>query len=265
MTENNRILIVEDDSLIREIYQDSLLSPRKTNILSKGASLFGEDAPEAESGVEKPYELTLAERGEKGVQEVEEAVRRNCPFVAALIDMKMPGIDGAETAKRIWKIDPRIKIVIVTAFHEYTPDEIIRITGREDIFYLRKPFNPEEIRQFARVLTSQWALERENESLTAKLRKINKKLENLVKDRTAALILAHKKLKILNQEKMTFLRYLFHEINAMSDRFSDRGSADPGESGGESRPFMFCEECGIKKCCGFCQNKRRKICQMYEL
>jgi len=201
MIENNRILIVEDDPGIRETYQEILLPPRKTNVLSKGASLFGEPAPETESSVQKAYRLTLTERGEKGIHEVEKAVRQKKLFAAAFIDMKMPGIDGAETAKRIWKIDPRIKIIIVTAFHEHTPDDIIRITGRDDIFYLRKPFNPEEIKQFARVLTSQWILEREKESLTAKLRRTNEKLESLVRERTAELVRANRKLRTLNQKK----------------------------------------------------------------
>ncbi|MDM8522263.1 response regulator [Desulfococcaceae bacterium HSG8] len=201
MIENDRILIVEDDPGVREIYMDILLPPRKTNVLSKGASLFDEPVPDVEAAVWKPYKLTLTERGEKGIQEVEKAVRQKSPFAAAFIDMKMPGIDGAETAKRILKTDPSIKIIIVTGFHEYTPDDIIRITGREDIFYLRKPFNPEEIKQFARVMTSQWILERENESLTAKLRKMNNKLESLVRERTAKLIEANRKLEILNQEK----------------------------------------------------------------
>ena len=58
--------------------------------------------------------------------------------------MMMPGIDGAETAKQIWHIDPAIKIVIVTAYSDYTPDDIVRLVGREDLFYLRKPFNPAE-------------------------------------------------------------------------------------------------------------------------
>jgi sigma-B regulation protein RsbU (phosphoserine phosphatase) len=83
--------------------------------------------------------------------------------------MMMPGIDGAETAKQIWRLDPDIKIVIVTAYSDYTPDDIVNLVEREDLFYLRKPFNPAEIRQFARALTNQWELERDKEWLSAEL------------------------------------------------------------------------------------------------
>ena len=75
----------------------------------------------------------------------------------------MPGMNGAETVREIWKIDPNMKVVIVTAFSDILPDEIVGIVGREDIFYLRKPFNPQEIRQFARALCSQWDFDRERE------------------------------------------------------------------------------------------------------
>jgi len=91
---------------------------------------------------------------------VREAVERGRPFELAFVDMKMPGMNGAETAREIWRIDSGIKIVIVTAFSEVSPDEMVQVTAREDLFYLRKPFNPEEIRQFARALCRQRDLER---------------------------------------------------------------------------------------------------------
>ncbi|MBU0697853.1 MAG: response regulator, partial [Proteobacteria bacterium] len=145
MIQNNRILIVEDDPGVRETYHKILSPPLKPDILSKVVTLFEKTAQEKTLITWRSHELTLAERGEDGIRQVAKAVEQQSPFAAAFIDMKMPGIDGAETAKRIWALDPDIKIVIVTAYSEYTPDDIIRVTGRDDIFYLRKPFNPEEI------------------------------------------------------------------------------------------------------------------------
>jgi len=147
MIENNRILIVDDDPGVRDTYNGILSPPLKPDMLSKGNALYGETVEDMKLIFLRSYELALAERGEDGIRQVEKAVEQQSPFAAAFIDMKMPGIDGAETAKRIWNIDPDMKIVIVTAYSEYTPDDIIRVTGRNDIFYLRKPFNPEEIRQ----------------------------------------------------------------------------------------------------------------------
>ncbi len=195
---NNRIIVIDDDPGIRETYL-SILSVRKNReVLSKGAELFDEEPVPVQS-LEEQFEVTLTEQGEKGVAEVKAAVRNNRKFAVAFIDMKMPGLDAAETAKQIWEIDGDVKIIFVTAFSEHSPDDINRITGRNDSFYLRKPFNPEEIKQFARALTNEWALERERERLSEDLKNLNEELESInqnlneqVEQQTAMLIQTEK-------------------------------------------------------------------------
>ncbi len=172
MNENNRILIVDDDPGVRDSYQEILAPIDAGNLLSEVANLFGDSPQETPPLQHIAYELTLAARGEEGISAVTAAVERGTPFAVTFLDMKMPGIDGAETARRIWAIDPNVKIVIVTAYAEHRPEEIISITGREDLFYLRKPFNRDEIRQFARVLVTQWSLEREVERRRQRLENI---------------------------------------------------------------------------------------------
>lgn len=215
MTSNKRILVVDDDSGVREAYQDILSPAAVVDFTTRGAALFGGTPPESKPPEHERYELTLAERGEHGAQAVERSLAEGRPFAVAFVDMKMPGIDGAEASKRIWAVDARIKITIVTAFSEHSPDDIIRVTGRNDVFYLRKPFNPDEIRQFARALSNQWSLERERESLAAQLQRandeladINRNLKEKVEEQTALLV---------QSEKMASIGILAagvaHEIN----------------------------------------------------
>lgn len=214
MQTNNRILIIDDDPGIRDAYR-AILEPTETNdVRSKGAALFGEPTDNPGT-IKERYTLTVAERGDQGTAAVEESLRQKRPFAMAFIDMMMPGMDGAETAHMIWRLDPRIKITIVTAYSEHTPDDIIRVTGRHDLFYLRKPFNPEEIRQFARALTHAWNLEWERSRLSdqlkmanARLADMNRNLEKKVQDQTALLV---------QSEKMASIGILAagvaHEIN----------------------------------------------------
>ena len=229
MTENNRILIIDDDPGDRDSYKEILFPVPKEEVLQKGALLFGEPGQQHEEIERQQYDLTFAEKGEEGVEAVKKAIEEKSPLALAFIDMKMYGIDGAETSKRIWAIDPDIKIVIVTAYSEYTPDDIIRVTGRNDIFYLRKPFNPEEIRQFARVLTNEWNLERERKSLSEKINQTNDqllkygkdlnnmvlKLKNEIEERKKVEELLKKakdEAESANQAKSQFLAGMSHEI-----------------------------------------------------
>ena len=215
MDDNQRILVIDDDPGVRDAFKEILASPATSGIAERGAALFGVETPSLPSCSPQSYELTLAENGEQGVRAVEGALAQHQPFAVAFIDMNMPGIDGAETSRRIWAIDPQIKIVIVTAFSEYRPCDIINIAQRDDIFYLRKPFNSEEIKQFANALTNAWDTERERVILAAKLETVNAELEDMNKN-------LQKKVKeqtdlLIQSEKMSSLGVLAagvaHEIN----------------------------------------------------
>ena len=175
MDENHRILIVDDDAAVREAYRE-ILAPTERNYLSDGDRLFGGGEAKNRS---LPYGIWEAKNGDEAVTLVREATDRGKPFALAFVDMKMPGMNGAETAREIWRIDPGIKIVIVTAYSDVTPDEIVQVTAREDLFYLRKPFNPQEIRQFARALCRQRNLEQERDVLSLGLRNANLALEDM--------------------------------------------------------------------------------------
>jgi putative two-component system response regulator len=184
MKEQYRILVVDDDPGVRESYERILMPGEKDNFQEKGESLFGDRPPKDFTLTRRPYQLTAVENGEAGVAAVEAAVAEGRPFAVAFVDMKMPGIDGAETARRIWKTDPGIFLTIVTAYSETTPEKIVNITGRDDLLYIRKPFTGEEIRQFARCLTAQWRLRQERDMMALRLEKANVNLEHLVRERT---------------------------------------------------------------------------------
>jgi putative two-component system response regulator len=181
---NNRILVVDDDPDVCRSYEQVLGFDPRHGILEMGASLFDGASPNGSQAGARSYDVTIAEDGEKGVAAVKMSVTEGRPYALAFIDLMMPGMDGAETAKRIWQADPRISIVIVTAYSEMQPEQVVGVTGRDDVLYLRKPFSNTEIRQFARCMTFQWSLREERDRMADELREINEGLEVKVRART---------------------------------------------------------------------------------
>lgn len=72
-----------------------------------------------------------------------------------IIDMRMPILNGLETARRIREIDPDIDIVICTAFSDTSADEL-RATIPGNVFFIRKPFAPDEFQLLIHSLVNQW-------------------------------------------------------------------------------------------------------------
>lgn len=67
-------------------------------------------------------------------------------FKAALIDMKMPGMNGIETLQKINALDPEIKLALMTGYGEM---QLIEDTLRNSSCrIIRKSFDIDDIRKF---------------------------------------------------------------------------------------------------------------------
>lgn len=95
---------------------------------------------------EAGYRVTLAENGLDGVA----SVTADCPDMVFL-DLKMPGIDGVETLRRIKAVAPSLVVYIVTAFSNEFMDQLKAAYDEGLQFQLAsKPLSSFQIRQLAR-------------------------------------------------------------------------------------------------------------------
>jgi diguanylate cyclase (GGDEF)-like protein len=184
MTPNQkRILLVDDNKTIHDDFY-KVLTPQKNDqtLLEVEALIYSKNDLLEKKPKELPYLIDSAYQGEEGLELVKAAISAKKPYSLAFVDVRMPpGLDGIETVKRMWEIDPDIQIVICTAFSDYSWKEIVEKLGQsENFLILKKPFDVVEIRQLAAALTKKWAL---NQEIQYQI----KHLQEIVKERTMEL------------------------------------------------------------------------------
>lgn len=115
--EDIEILVVDDELLIRDLLYDFFSS--------------------------KGYTVHLAENGQKALQLIDEV-----DFQVALIDLKMPEVDGLEFTAILSEKKPYVPIVIMTAYPFI--DSVIESIRKGIFDYVIKPF---KIAQLSKIVS----------------------------------------------------------------------------------------------------------------
>ncbi|MCX6986414.1 MAG: response regulator, partial [Lentisphaerae bacterium] len=149
---------------------------------------------------DKGYEVRTAPGGKLALQSVQD----NPPDLI-LLDINMPEMDGFEVCERL-KADDKyreIPVIFISSLSE-TLDKVkaFQVGG---VDYVEKPFRFEEF--FARIETH---LKMRN--LRHELSCHNRRLEELVRERTDQLAEAHRRLALMDRTKSEFLNLISHEL-----------------------------------------------------
>lgn len=120
-----KVLVVDDEESIREALKDFL---------------------EGEGG----YEVLLAENGAQALE-----IFRAEAIELVFMDVKMPGMDGIETFRRMKQIKPGVKTVIITGLpDEKTFDRALAVSDEVVEGFIAKPFKPSDLRKCLRTVKS---------------------------------------------------------------------------------------------------------------
>ena len=177
------ILAVDDEPLLLDIYKDILESTHLRGICQAiPASVEGRVAPR--------FSVTCCTNAQGALEAVEQSFETDTAFSAIFLDVNMPpGPSGIWAAEKILKIDPAANIVLVTGYIGSDSDNLPRhLNFCNRLLFLQKPFHPQEIVQCASALSAKWQAEQ-------RLLSLNVELENMVHQRTEALLRSNEQLR----------------------------------------------------------------------
>ncbi len=149
--------------------------------------------------------------------------KKNRPDII-ITDIMMPKMDGLEMIREIKKVDPNVKVVMISGHSE--ADYFIRSIDLGVDGYLLKPVDNKRLENKITELSKNILLSQRVENMVEELRTLNLELEEKVKDRTRllsneikekesaekALIKAKKKAEESDKLKGAFLANISHEI-----------------------------------------------------
>jgi putative two-component system response regulator len=178
----NRILIVDDDAMICSILERKL--------------------------TEEGYSCRTANNGEEAL-----SLFYKEGFSLIISDIKMPEMDGIELLKRVKAVNPKMMVIMITAYLEIDLAVIAMRLGAYDL--ILKPFD------LALVIHSvSKALEKKR--LEEEIEGYHKNLEKLVEERTAELRQAYRTLKKAHLDSVKVLAEAIEAKDPYTRGHSDR-------------------------------------------
>ena len=195
-----------------------VVDDREDNLLSMEAIFQGMD-----------YELVKARSGSEALK----ILLHEFDFALILMDVKMPVLNGFETASMIYKREKlkHIPIIFITA-QGYEEESIFKGYRTGGVDYIYKPINPEMLRTkvavFVELYRKNLLLLQQEQRLIA----INKNLEHEIKGKIAS----ENQVKALNHQLLEKINNL-ESVNRDLDRFAFLASHDLQEPLRKIRAF----------------------------
>jgi PAS domain S-box-containing protein len=126
--DNKNILIADDDKEILSLYEQ----------------LFDEFNYLQRDDADENYKIKTFEDGIYLLDYFQNEYKKGNKVPLCILDMKMNLLDGLRTARLLRQVEPDMIIVIITAYLDEISFDTIKENLKNDIYYIKKPFNQKE-------------------------------------------------------------------------------------------------------------------------
>jgi PAS domain S-box-containing protein len=204
---NRRILVADDDTKLLEYYRSIFEQDDSLDFLNMKSA-------------DDPFVIHTFPDGAQLVDFFLSEHSRGERIPLCLLDMRMTTMDGLTAAEIMRAADPEVTIIIITAYADYSPAEI-RKRLRDDIYYMKKPFNEDELYSLVTSLVKNW-------NTRQALRESEENYRRLLEQSNEGIITvdALGKITFVNSTMSRMLGYSFEEMLCMSlFEFMDAHSA----------------------------------------
>jgi len=138
-------------------------APRANGPSRRPSLLVVDDEPSVRDSLynwfrKEGYEVEAAENATEALRWLQKK-----PIDVALLDIKMPGMDGMELQEHIHRIDPSLAIIMITAFASV--ETAVQALKQGAFDYVTKPIDPDELSHLVKRALEQKRLQTENAQL----------------------------------------------------------------------------------------------------
>ena len=172
------------------------------------------------------FQVRTAGDGETAVRLLEES-----PCDIALVDLKMPGIDGFKVTEHIAsKFGSRTVVVVVSALA--TVDAAVEVTRHGAFDFLVKPFTPGDLMMVVERAVRQQKLIQERETYLSELATERNLSRQMITSMSEGVVVLNIKKRpvLMNPRAEYFLGVSYREDLTLGDLFSDRETASAIEA-----------------------------------
>lgn len=159
---NRSLLVIDDNHSLHRDYQAVLCPDQRdegeTKLDELEELLLGDSTQDKKKRRERNFSIQSTYQGEEAYELVKRHLAKGIRYPLAFVDMRMPpGWDGLETIKKLREVDSQMNFVIVTAYSDYSEEEIEAQLGiQTPVTIVYKPFEPAELYEMTYELTSNW-------------------------------------------------------------------------------------------------------------